>query len=65
MQPNFFFSQSIHSVLYFFVDYYLLEYNMVFPGGSDGKQTAHSVGEPGSIPALGRFPGEGNGHILQ
>ena len=65
MQSNFFFSQSIHNVFYFFVDYYLLEYNMGFPGGSDGKQTAYNVGDPGSISGLGRFPGEGNGHTLQ
>ena len=36
-----------------------------FPGGSDGKASAYSVGEPGSIPGLGRSPGEGNGTPLQ
>ena len=30
-------------------------------GGSDGKQSACHVGGPGSIPGLGRSPGEGNG----
>ena len=30
-----------------------------FPGGSDGKASAYSLGDPGSIPGLGRFPGEG------
>ena len=25
-----------------------------FPGGSDGKVSAYSVGDPGSIPGLGR-----------
>ena len=30
-----------------------------FPGGSDGKETAFSAEDLGSIPALGRFPGEG------
>ena len=34
-----------------------------FPGGSDGKESACNVG--GSIPELGRSPGEGNGHPLQ
>ena len=29
-----------------------------FPGGSDGKVSAYSVGDPGSIPGLGRSPGE-------
>ena len=30
-----------------------------FPGGSDGKDSACNVGDPGSIPELGRSPGEG------
>ena len=37
----------------------------VFPGGSDGKVSAYNVGDPGSIPGLGRSPGEGNGSPLQ
>ena len=36
-----------------------------FPGGSDGKASAFSVGDVGSIPGLGRSPGEGNGNPLQ
>ena len=36
-----------------------------FPGGSDGKASAWSAGDPGSIPGLGRSPGEGNGNPLQ
>ena len=36
-----------------------------FPGGSDGKETACNVGEPGSIPGSGRSPKEGNGYPLQ
>ena len=31
-----------------------------FPGGSDGKESACNVGDPGLIPGLGRSPGEGN-----
>ena len=38
---------------------------MDFPGGSDGKASAYSVGDLGSIPGLGRSPGEGNGNPLQ
>ena len=34
---------------------------MGFPGSSDGKECAHSVGDLGSIPESGRSPGEGNG----
>ena len=36
-----------------------------FPGGSDGKVSAYNAGDPGSIPELGRSPGEGNGNPLQ
>ena len=36
-----------------------------FPGGSDDKASAYNAGEPGSIPGLGRSPGEGNGNPLQ
>ena len=38
---------------------------MGFPGGSDGKESAHSVGHLGSIPGSRRSPGEGNGNLLQ
>ena len=33
--------------------------------GSDVKVSAYNVGDPGSIPGLGRSPGEGNGNPLQ
>ena len=36
-----------------------------FPGSSEGKESTCSVGEPGSVPASGRSPGEGNGKPLQ
>ena len=36
-----------------------------FPGGSDGKASVYNVGDLGSIPGLGRSPGEGNGNPLQ
>ena len=42
-----------------------LMFEHLFPGGSDGKASACSVGDPGSIPGLGRSPGEGNGNPLQ
>ena len=35
------------------------------PGGSDGKESACNAGDLGSIPGLGRSPGEGNGNPLQ
>ena len=34
-------------------------------GGSDGKESACNAGDLGSIPELGRSPGEGNGNPLQ
>ena len=32
---------------------------------SDGKESACNARDPGSIPGLGRSPGEGNGNSLQ
>ena len=36
-----------------------------FPCGSAGKESACKVGDLGSIPGLGRSPGEGKGYPLQ
>ena len=36
-----------------------------FPGGSEVKVSASNAGDLGSIPGLGRSPGEGNGNPLQ
>ena len=36
-----------------------------FSGGSDSKRSAYSAGDLGSIPGLGRCPGEKNGNPLQ
>ena len=36
-----------------------------FPGGSDGEESACNAGDLGSIPRMGRIPGEGNGYPLQ
>ena len=38
---------------------------MIFPGGSDGKETACNAGDLDSIPGLGRSPGGGRGNPLQ
>ena len=38
---------------------------MGFTGGSAGKESACKIGDLGSMPGLGRFPGEGNGYLLQ
>ena len=39
--------------------------NLDFPGTSDGKESACSTVDPGSIPGSGRSPGGGNGNRLQ
>ena len=36
-----------------------------FPCGSAGKESACNAGDLGSIPGLGRSPGEGNSYPLQ
>ena len=38
---------------------------MGFPCASAGKESARHVGDLGSIPGLGRSPGEGNSYLLQ
>ena len=32
--------------------------------GSEGKESVCNAGDPGLIPGLGRYPGEGNGYPL-
>ena len=44
---------------------YWANYVKGFPGDSDSKESVHNVGDPGSIPASRRSPGEGNGNPLQ
>ena len=36
-----------------------------FPGGADGKVSVYNAGDPGSVPGLGRSPGEENGNPFQ
>jgi len=40
-------------------------YTVGFPGGSGGKEYACKAGDPGLIPGVGKYPGEGNGNPLQ
>ena len=40
-------------------------YTKDFPGGSGSKASAYNAGDSGSIPGLGRSPGEGNSNPLQ
>ena len=43
----------------------ILQQNVGFPGGSDGKEFACNAGDPGLIPGLGRSSAEANGNPLQ
>ena len=38
---------------------------VIFPGGSDGEESACNAGDLGSIPGLGRSPGGGHSNPLQ
>ena len=38
---------------------------ILFPCGSDSKQSTCNAGDPGLIPVMGTYPGEGNGNPLQ
>ena len=40
-------------------------YSVGFPGGPSGKEVACNAGDPGSIPGLGKSPGEGHGNPFQ
>ena len=44
--------------------YHLAQLCPGLPGSSDGKESACNAGDLGFTPALGRFPGEGNGNPL-
>ena len=43
---------------------YILWLHSIYTGGSLGKESTCNIGDPGSIPGLGRSPGEGNGNPL-
>ena len=38
---------------------------MCLPSGSDSEESTYTGGDLGSIPGLGRSPGEGHGNPLQ
>ena len=42
-----------------------MHFNLGFPDGSGGKESACNAGDPGSIPGSGRSPGEEIGYSLQ
>ena len=51
--------------IYAYIHIYIHMYIYDFPGGSDGKASAYNAGDLGSVPGLGRSPGEGHGNPLQ
>ena len=44
---------------------HIWEVGELFPGGSDGRESACNAEDPGLIPGSGISPGEGNGNPLQ
>ena len=55
---------SLQIILISFQTFYHDYTNTGFPGGSEGKESACSAGDLGSISGSGRSPGEGNGNPL-
>ena len=61
--PRVQYSQSSQGTALFFSLKFLLYVGALgFPGGSNGKDSACSAGDPGLIPGFGRSPGEGSGY---
>ena len=52
-------------IFHFYLFAYYLPLSLSFPCGSAGKELACNVGDLGSIPGLGRSPGEGKGYPFQ
>ena len=70
MQSNFIVFDYINMIVYSYANLFKGKKSkrwkdLVFPGGSDSKESACNVGDPGSILGLGRSPGEGNVNPLQ
>jgi len=60
----FHFSSSLSSLFFLYFEL-LLPNSLGFPGGSVGKESACSAGDPGSTLGSGSFPGEGHGNLVQ
>ena len=58
------FPRVCSSVLYWSRNPYKVENGIIDSGGSDGKESTCNAGDLGSIPGLGRSPGEGHGNLL-
>ena len=55
----------MESTRVFILNKAILLQNKVFPCGSAGKESICNAGDLGSIPGLGRSPGEGKAFALQ
>ena len=62
---SFHFFLWLSNILLYMYVVHLYLFIMGFPGDLDGKESACNAGDLGSIPGLGRSPGEGNGYPLQ
>ena len=51
--------------MFYLVGIFRTDFPGGLPGGSDGKASVYNAGDLGSIPGLGRSPGEENGNPLQ
>ena len=55
-----------HKIQYFIILFFPSNFTTLgFPRGSAGKESVCNAGNLGSIPGLGRSPGEGKGYPLQ
>ena len=59
------FSSKIGNLYLILTSLSILKFILGFPCGSADKESACNVGDLGSIPGLGRSPGERNGYPLQ
>ena len=64
IQPSFPKLSQAEIIIFFLILLSIVAF-LGFPGGLDDKVTACNVGDLGSIPGLGRSPGEGNGNPFQ
>ena len=78
MWPNLYFIFFLSNI-YLFIYLFIINWRLItlqyrsgfidtfpcFPDDSVGKESACSAGDPGLIPASGRFTGEGIGYPLQ
>ena len=55
----------IYMYIYTYIYIHTHVINLVFPGGSDDKESSCNVGDWSLIPRLGRSPGGGHGNPLQ